>query len=62
MRVQRRQCPVLGKGTCIPRHMTLERGQRFDERFGRSGDSRMLEIEDLPVEERRVALYGEPGK
>jgi carbon-monoxide dehydrogenase catalytic subunit len=32
------------------------------ERFGRSGDSRMLEIEDLPVEERRVALYGEPGK
>ncbi|MBN1311699.1 MAG: anaerobic carbon-monoxide dehydrogenase catalytic subunit [Anaerolineae bacterium] len=31
-------------------------------RFGRSGDSRMIEIEALPVEERRAALYGEPGK
>lgn len=28
------------------------------ERFGRSGDSRMLEMEALPFEERRVALYG----
>ncbi|HEX9617565.1 MAG TPA: anaerobic carbon-monoxide dehydrogenase catalytic subunit [Anaerolineales bacterium] len=28
------------------------------QRFGRSGDSRMLEIEGLPLEERRAALYG----
>jgi carbon-monoxide dehydrogenase catalytic subunit len=28
------------------------------ERFGRSGDARMLELEALPVEERRAALYG----
>jgi carbon-monoxide dehydrogenase catalytic subunit len=28
------------------------------ERFGRSGDTRMLEIEELPLEERRAALYG----
>jgi carbon-monoxide dehydrogenase catalytic subunit len=27
-------------------------------RFGRSGDTRMLEIEELPLEERRQALYG----
>ena len=27
-------------------------------RFGRSGDTRMLELEKLPVEERRLALYG----
>jgi len=32
------------------------------ERFGRSGDDRMNELESLSVEERRVALYGEPGK
>jgi hypothetical protein len=31
-------------------------------RFGRSGDARMLELEALPVEDRRAALYGEPGK
>jgi carbon-monoxide dehydrogenase catalytic subunit len=28
------------------------------QRFGRSGDSRMLEVEGLPLEERRAALYG----
>jgi carbon-monoxide dehydrogenase catalytic subunit len=28
------------------------------ERFGRSGDSRMLELETLPVAERRAAIYG----
>jgi carbon-monoxide dehydrogenase catalytic subunit len=28
------------------------------ERFGRSGDARMLELEELPVTERRQALYG----
>ncbi len=27
-------------------------------RFGRSGDSRILEVEALPVAERRAALYG----
>jgi len=27
-------------------------------RFGRSGDARMLEIEALPVSERRAAIYG----
>jgi carbon-monoxide dehydrogenase catalytic subunit len=27
-------------------------------RFGRSGDSRMLEMEELPFAERREALYG----
>lgn len=26
--------------------------------FGRSGDSRMLELEELPLSERRMALYG----
>jgi carbon-monoxide dehydrogenase catalytic subunit len=30
-------------------------------RFGRSGDARMLEIEELPLEERQAALYGEPA-
>jgi carbon-monoxide dehydrogenase catalytic subunit len=30
------------------------------ERFGKSGDSRMLEIETLPLAERQAALYGEP--
>jgi carbon-monoxide dehydrogenase catalytic subunit len=29
--------------------------------FGKSGDSRMLEIEALPLEERLVALYGAPA-
>jgi anaerobic carbon-monoxide dehydrogenase catalytic subunit len=28
------------------------------DRFGRSGDDRMLELEKLPLEERRAAVYG----
>jgi anaerobic carbon-monoxide dehydrogenase catalytic subunit len=28
------------------------------QRFGRSGDARMLELEGLPLEERRAAMYG----
>jgi carbon-monoxide dehydrogenase catalytic subunit len=28
------------------------------ERFGRSGDARMLEMEKLPLAERRAAIYG----
>jgi carbon-monoxide dehydrogenase catalytic subunit len=28
------------------------------ERFGRSGDSRMVELETLPIEQRRKAIYG----
>ncbi len=28
------------------------------ERFGQSGDSRMLELDELPLAERRAALYG----
>jgi carbon-monoxide dehydrogenase catalytic subunit len=28
------------------------------DRFGRSGDTRMVELENLPVTERRAALYG----
>ncbi|MFC2054368.1 anaerobic carbon-monoxide dehydrogenase catalytic subunit [Chloroflexota bacterium] len=28
------------------------------ERFGESGDSRMLELEELPLAERRAAIYG----
>jgi len=28
------------------------------DRFGRSGDARMLELEQLPMQERREALYG----
>jgi len=28
------------------------------ERFGQSGDSRMIELEELPLAERRAALYG----
>ncbi len=31
------------------------------KRFGRSGDARMLELEKLPLEERRAALYGMPA-
>jgi carbon-monoxide dehydrogenase catalytic subunit len=31
-------------------------------RFGRSGDARMREIEQLPLAERQAALYGEPAK
>jgi carbon-monoxide dehydrogenase catalytic subunit len=30
------------------------------ERFGKSGDSRILDIEALPLAERQAALYGEP--
>ncbi len=30
-------------------------------RFGQSGDARMLDIEKLPLEERRQALYGAPA-
>jgi anaerobic carbon-monoxide dehydrogenase catalytic subunit len=28
------------------------------DRFGRSGDAKMLELEKLPVEDRRIAIYG----
>jgi carbon-monoxide dehydrogenase catalytic subunit len=28
------------------------------ERFGRSGDARMVELEDLPLSARREAIYG----
>jgi anaerobic carbon-monoxide dehydrogenase catalytic subunit len=31
------------------------------QKFGRSGDARMLELEELPWEERREALYGVPA-
>jgi len=31
-------------------------------RFGRSGDRRMLELEELPLAERQAALYGVPSK
>lgn len=31
-------------------------------RFGQSGDARMLELEELPLSERRTAIYGSPGK
>lgn len=30
------------------------------DRFGESGDARMLELEELPLAERREALYGQP--
>jgi carbon-monoxide dehydrogenase catalytic subunit len=30
-------------------------------RFGRSGDARMLELEQLPLEERMAAVYGAPA-
>ena len=29
-----------------------------ENKFGRSGDARMVELEKLPVEQRRVAIYG----
>ena len=32
------------------------------ERFGRSGDRRMLELEELPLAERQAALYGVPAR
>jgi carbon-monoxide dehydrogenase catalytic subunit len=32
------------------------------EKFGESGDARMRELEDLPLAERRKALYGAPAK
>jgi carbon-monoxide dehydrogenase catalytic subunit len=28
------------------------------DKFGRSGDARMLELERLPIEEKRAAIYG----
>jgi len=31
-------------------------------RFGRSGDARMLALEALPLEERQAALYGAPNQ
>lgn len=31
------------------------------QRFGRSGDARMQELEQLPLEERRAAMYGVPA-
>ena len=31
-------------------------------KFGRSGDARMLELEALPLEERRDAIYGAAGQ
>jgi carbon-monoxide dehydrogenase catalytic subunit len=31
------------------------------ERFGLSGDARMLELEMLPLEEQQAALYGVPS-
>ncbi|MCA9905770.1 MAG: hypothetical protein KC547_18065, partial [Anaerolineae bacterium] len=32
------------------------------QRFGRSGDARVRELEALPLAERQTALYGTPGK
>jgi carbon-monoxide dehydrogenase catalytic subunit len=32
------------------------------ERFGRSGDRRMLQLEELPLAERQAALYGVPAR
>ena len=33
--------------------------QEYDpSKWGRSGDSRMLELEEMSLEERRVAMYG----
>jgi carbon-monoxide dehydrogenase catalytic subunit len=31
-------------------------------RFGRSGDARMRELEEMPLEERRASIYGVQGK
>jgi len=31
------------------------------DKYGRSGDARMLELEELPWAERREALYGVPA-
>ncbi len=31
------------------------------DKFGRSGDAKMIELEKLPIEQRRVAIYGEVG-
>jgi hypothetical protein len=31
------------------------------EKFGKSGDARMLELEELPLQERVAALYGVPA-
>ncbi len=30
-------------------------------KFGRSGDTRMLQLEALPVDQRRDAIYGAPN-
>jgi hypothetical protein len=30
--------------------------------FGKSGDKEMLELEELPLEKRRQAIYGSAGK
>jgi hypothetical protein len=30
--------------------------------FGKSGDKDMLELEQLPLEKRRQAIYGSAGK
>ena len=32
-----------------------------ENKFGRSGDAKMRELEKLPLEQRRVAIYGEVG-
>ncbi len=32
------------------------------ENFGRSGDTRMVELETMPIADRRAALYGVPAK
>ena len=29
-----------------------------EDKYGRSGDARMLELEELPIVERRQAIYG----
>jgi hypothetical protein len=29
-----------------------------DAKFGRSGDARMIALEQLPLEEKRLAIYG----
>jgi len=37
--------------------------EKYDpDQFGKSGDRRMLELEDMPIEARREAIYGAAGK
>lgn len=48
-------------------HIDLKRADlglpEYDpDKFGRSGDARMRELEALPFKERQAALYGEPAK